>query len=370
MTVRWFGVMVAAAAIGSGVAGCGAGAGRRASGVASSFGHMAGSVWGGPVRSVGAMWAVPRMLGAGEAHASTWIGTQAPGIARSSPFIQVGTVEDRDAGGRAVYAAFWTDTTRGFHPQILFRVSPGDLISTRLSRAGHRWEVRIVDGTTSRQSSFTTAEEGAGAFNLAEWLQEDPSEDSGRVTPYPRLSTVWMRSLAVDGGAPRYGNVYAQWMSLPAGELAPSVLRGDGFSITRGVLTRAGRRYLAIARPQNLAAATVDREAAGWTAQTPASEIERVSATAGASERGYADALAHASWPAAARGAIRALVREVRVEAGVFATAARHTSGGVDQWRAAVVRVAPVLQSLSHRVRRALRLPELAIGQALSAATA
>ncbi len=363
-------VTAAVVAIGLCATGCGAASGTRASGVASSFGHMAGYVWDGPVRSVTAMWDVPRMSGSGEAHASTWIGTQGPGIARRSPFIQVGTVEDRSAGGRPVYAAFWTDTIRGFHPQILFRVSPGDLISTRLSRSGDRWQVRIVDGTTFHQSSFTTGEEGLGEFNLAEWLQEDPTEVSGRVTPYPRLSTVWMHSVAVNGAPPRYGEVYAQWMSLPGGDLAPSGLSGDAFGITRGVLTPAGRRYLAIARPQNAVARTVDREAAEWTAQTPDAQIRRVSAMAGTSERAYADALMHGRWPAPARRAINELVREVRVQARLFGSAVRHTWTGVDQWRAALARTAPVLQSLAHTVRRALHLPELAAGQALSAGTA
>ena len=82
------GVIAATVAIALGAAGCGAGA-KSADGV-SSFGHMAGYVWSGHVRAVAGSWWVPRMSGAGDAHASTWIGAQAPGVPRRSPFIQVG----------------------------------------------------------------------------------------------------------------------------------------------------------------------------------------------------------------------------------------------------------------------------------------
>jgi hypothetical protein len=363
---RWFGLMAAVAAVGLGAAGCGGGSGGGRP--ASSFGHMAGYVWGGNVASVTASWAVPRMSGSGEAHASTWIGTQAPGVAQRSPFIQVGTIEDRASSRDPVYAAFWTDTTRGFHPEVLFHVTPGDVVSTALSRSGGRWSVSIVDSTSSHRASFTTSQEGVGHFNLAEWLQENPSEASGKITPYPRLSSVRMRALTVNGAPPRYADLYAQWMSLPGRNLAPTTLQEDAFMITPGVLTPAGRRYLAIAAPQDARARTVDREEERWTPQTPAAEIERVSAMAGASERAYADALARGSWPAAASSSIHVLVGEVRVEAGLFADAARRTSGGVDQWRAAFARVSPMLQTLAHEVRRALHVPELVFGQVPSSA--
>jgi hypothetical protein len=363
---RWFGLMAAVAALGLGAAGCGGASGGDKP--ASSFGHMAGYVWGGNVASVTASWAVPRMAGSGGAHASTWIGSQAPGVAQRSPFIQVGTLEDRASSGGPVYAAFWTDTTRGFHPEVLFHVAPGDVVSTALSRSGGRWSVSIVDSTSAHRASFTTSQEGVGEFNLAEWLQENPSETSGKITAYPRLSTVRMRALAVNGAPPRYADLYAQWMSLRGHNLAPTALREDGFSIVPGVLTPAGRRYLAIAAPQDARARTADREEERWTPQTPAAEIERVSAVAGASEHAYANALARGSWPPSASGPIQALGREVRVEAGLFAAAARRTSGGVDQWRAAFARVSPMLQTLAHDVRRVLHVPELVFGQVPSSA--
>ncbi|MGH2896654.1 MAG: G1 family glutamic endopeptidase, partial [Solirubrobacteraceae bacterium] len=312
MAGRSLGVVAAMIAVGLGAAGCGGGS--AGAGAPASFGHMAGYVWSGHVTSVAASWPVPRMSGAGEAHASTWIGAQAPGLRRRSPFIQVGTVEDRGSSS-PVFGAFWTDTIRGFHPQILFHVRPGDAVSTALALAAGRWRVYIVDVTSGQRASFSTSEEGVGHFNLAEWLQENPSQTSGTTTRYPDLSTVRMSAMAINGAAPRYGDVFAQWMSLPGRDLAPTPLRDGAFAITRGVLTMAGRRYLEIARPQNVSARKVDLEEARWTERTPAGEIQRVSAAAATSERRYADSLARAHWPAAARGPIASLVREVRVEA-------------------------------------------------------
>jgi hypothetical protein len=283
-------------------------------------------------------------------------------VSRRSPFIQVGTVEDRGSSS-PVYGAFWTDTTRGFHPQILFHVRPGDAVSTALTLAAGRWRVYIVDTTSGQRASFSTSEEGIGDFYLAEWLQENPSESSGKTTRYPRLSRVRMSAMAINGAAPRYDGVFAQWMSLPSRDLAPTPLRDGGFTITRGVLTAAGRRYLEIARPQNASARTVDLAEARWTEHTPGREIRRVSAAAAASERRYADSLARARWPSAAQAQIRLLVREVRVEAGAFAATARRAPASLSAWRRRFAQLTPTLLQLAHDVRRALHVPEPVFGQ-------
>jgi hypothetical protein len=357
---RWLAVVTAAIALGLSATACSGAA--QSAGALSSFGHMAGYVWSGHVTAVAGSWSVPRMSGAGEAHASTWIGAQAPGLALRPPFIQVGTVEDR-ASDRPLYRAFWTDTSRGFHPQILFTVRPGDAVSTALSLTAGRWRVAIVDTSSGRRASFATRQEGLAGFNLAEWLQEDPSQTSGHVMSYPDLSTVRMRALAINGAAPRYGDVFAQWMSLPDRDLAPTALRSGAFAISRGMLTSAGRRYLEVARPQNASARRVDAEAARWTSRTPLREIERASAAAAASERRYADALARAAWPAVARAPMGSLVRQVRLEAALFAASARHVPAGVQAWRGRLAQVTPRLPASVHEVRRSLHLPEIVSGQ-------
>jgi hypothetical protein len=363
----WVGPIAAGIAICLGAQGCGedSGDGRPN----ASFGRMAGYVWSGHLGSVRASWAVPRMIsGSGEAHASTWIGAQATGPPGPSPFIQVGTTEDRGFGSAPVYGAFWTDTKRGYHPQILFHVRPGDVVATALTLTSGRWRVTIADTTSGRQATFDTREEADGAFNLAEWLQEDPSETSGKATPYPRLSDVRMTGVAANGAPPRYRDLYAQWMSVGATNLAPTPLRGDAFTIAPGVITASGRRYLEIARPQNVAARRIDTAEARWTRQTPTRAIRSVTARAAASERAYADRLARAMWPAAAREPIGKLVREVRVEAGIFAAAASHPPADLTMWRLQFAGLTPTLLRLAHAVRRALHLPELVSGQVPSQA--
>ena len=361
------GVLAAMVAVALGAAACGGGSGRP--GTLASFGHMAGYVWSGRVTAVTASWSVPRISGSGDAHASTWIGAQAPGVSRRSPFIQVGTVEDHTSLYPPDYAAFWTDTIRGFHPQILFFVHAGDVVSTTLALTAGRWRVSIVDATSGRMRSFSTSEEGLADFSLAEWLQENPSETSGKLTGYPALSQVRMSALAVNGVPPRYRDVFAQWMSLPGRALAPTPLRERAFTITRGMLTAAGRRYLQIARAQNASARTVDSEELRWTGHTPPAQIRRVSAAAAASERRYADGLDRVTWPSAARGQIGSLVREVRVEAEMFAASARNAAPSPAAWRSRFAQITPALLGLVHDVRRALHVPELVPGQLSTSAS-
>jgi len=362
-----FGLITAVIAICLGAQGCGGGSGHGDATV--SFGRMAGYVWSGHLVSVRASWSVPRMAsGFGEAHASTWIGAQVAGVPGPSPFIQVGTTEDRGSAAHPAYGAFWTDTQRGYHPQILFHVHPGDVVTSALSLHAGRWRVVIADTTSRREATFETREEGAGAFTLAEWLQEDPSETSGRATPYPRLSDVHMTGVAANGVPPRYRDMYAQWMSVDAMNLAPTPLRGDAFTIAPEVITAAGRRYLEIARPQNVSARRIDTAEARWTNGTPAREIRSASAAAATSETGYAERLALGTWPAAARPAIASLVRHVRAEARLFAAAAQRAPADLPAWRRRFTALAPILLRVAHEVRRALHLPELVSGQVPAAA--
>jgi hypothetical protein len=349
-------------------AGCGGRSGQDAA--VTSFGRMAGYVWSGAVTSVRGAWSVPTMAPApGEAHASTWIGAQALAAHPSSPFIQVGTTEDRARASPPLYEAFWTDTKRGYHPQLLFRVGPGDRISTALTLVAGRWQVAVVDATSGRRAVFVTREEGDAAFNLAEWLQEDPSETSGKATPYPALSEVRIARMAANGVRPRYADVYAQWMSVGGANLAPSPVRNGAFSIARGMITPAGRRYLQIAGPQNAAARRIDLQEASWTARTPAGAIRRASAAAAASEVAFARGLVRTDWPPGAGRLVASLARQVRAQAGLFGAAARPAPARLAFWRRRLVRVTPGMLGLAHRVRRVLHLPELVSGEPQRAGT-
>jgi hypothetical protein len=174
---------------------------------------------------------------------------------------------------------------------------------------------------------------------------------------------VRITDLAANGRPPRYTDMYAQWMSVGAANLAPTPLSDGAFSITRGVITAAGRRYLQIARPQNVVAHRIDVEEASWTARTPARRISAASATAAASERTYADRLARARWPAGAQARVSSLVAEVRLEARIFAAAARRAPASLAAWQRRLAGLTPELLRLAHGVRRALHLPELVSGQ-------
>ncbi|HYZ80988.1 MAG TPA: hypothetical protein VE571_06950, partial [Solirubrobacteraceae bacterium] len=107
----------------------------------------------------------------------------------------------------------------------------------------------------------------------------------------------------------------------------------------------------------------INVEEASWTARTPARRISAASAKAAASERTYADRLARARWPASAQATVSRLVAEVRLEARIFAAAARRAPPSLDAWQRRLARLTPELQRLAHAVRRALHLPELVSGQ-------
>ncbi len=109
-------------------------------------------------------------------------------------------------------------------------------------------------------------------------------------------------------------------------------------------------------RPESrLEASRVDRA-------HPGGEIRRVSAAAAASERRYADGLDRASWPAAARGRISSLAREVGRGRAVRARG-RGTPRPAPPHGAAGSLSHAAAAQLAHAVRRALHVPELVSGQ-------
>ena len=172
-----------------------------------------------------------------------------------------------------------------------------------------------------------------------------------------------MTGVSANGAPPRYRDMYAQWMSVGAMNLAPTPLRGDAFTIAPAVIAAAGRRYLEIAGSQNIAARRIDTVEAGWTERTPARAIRSIERRCRRVERAYATGLAHTTWPAAARQVIASLVSHVRVEARMFAVAARRAPARLSAWRRPFAPLTPALLHLAHEVRRALHLPELVSGQ-------
>jgi hypothetical protein len=326
------------------------------------FGAFAGYIRIGPLRSIAGSWRVPGVLhGSNPGRAATWVGAQAP--AKAEPFIQVGTNEEceRTAAGGTVeyYYAFWSDTTRDFHPQFLFAVSPGDAISASMHLRRGRWELAISDATSGRRSRFATSQEASIRFNLAEWLQEDiTSAHLGRPFPYPRTRTVTISHLLVNSADPTYAAVQSQWMSENHQSLGPGPLRDDSFSLMPMLVSAAGRRYLQLARREDAAQARFTVQATGWSSSTP---IAIVSAQRAGLGRELARSLAGLSsprWPAGAQPLVDRLVRAERALRAQTDATPTLTRTGLAAWIGRWLGEADVLGRTGHQVRRALGIPQ------------
>jgi len=327
-----------------------------------SFGPFAGYVWRGRVSSVRASWTVPRILpGSPRGLAGTWIGAEAPGAGTHAPFIQIGVNEQ--LGIESSYYAFWTDTDHYFHPRYLLRVNPGDDLSASLAlaRKRKRWTLVISDASTGKSAHFSTGDEARASFNEAEWTQEDPKDGaSGKPLPYPRLTTVGFRELMVNSTAPTYADLYSTWMSVDRGNLAPTPLYDDSFTLRRATVSSAGGQYLHIVTPINAANMTFGAQLARWSAKTPYAQIESASASFVAALHSGIRALASARWPARVRGLIHSLIGNARVILGHTRPPALLTGAALAAWRLALTRDAAASSRVGQLIRRALDLPGFA----------
>lgn len=210
--------------------------GRIAAGGSASLpGHFAGYEWYGSVRSVSANWQVPPLAATVPTGiAATWIGIQRPAASlRQIPFIQAGLNENSSAGPfGGQYWAFWSDTARGFLPQPIFPVSPGDWISASLTQGATGWTVSIADRNTGSSSSFIDSTEGSSPFATGEWLQEDPSHnDPHWQWAYQPTAPITFDQLAVNGRPPQPNELAPSVMALSGSQLSPGALTGDAFTI-------------------------------------------------------------------------------------------------------------------------------------------
>ena len=322
------------------------------------FGTMSGYVRVGPLRTIGASWLVPRVsAGSAGGLAATWIGAQAPGPAPHAPFIQVGVNENEGPAGPPVYVAFWSAQVLSFHPHALFAVTPGDRITATLRLAGGRWRVSIADTTAGRRSSFSTTDNITGRFNLAEWLQEDPTTPAGRPAPYPTVARVQFAGLTINGAAPSYATISSQWMSTGDRDFGPTPLRNDAFSIGRVTPTPAGVQYLRIVAPSD-AAQTVFQSRTRHLSSESRSQIRAAVAPAAAAQTRFASALSRSHWPASATAVIHALVRQVGLLVAVLRAAPAAASAAPQHWAERYLSVVTSVSVSAHRLRRILHLPE------------
>ncbi len=326
----------------------------------TSFGAFAGYLWSGNVRSIAATFTVPRVKA--NSHygiAGTWIGAQAPGAGRS-PFIQVGINEEQRRSGGATYYAFYSDTVAAFHPRFLFYVRAGDVVAARMRLSGGRWHVLILDRTHPHKFAFGTSDEASGAFDEAEWLQEDVGDGTGGLLPYPVLATrVSFSRLAVNAGHPRYARVRSQWMTENRTDLAPSPLVGDAFSLFQTQPSRIGMHYLQIAVTLDVALAHFESDLARWTVRTPAHTMTSERDVVADAYRLDIEELAATRWPARARPLFGALVAATKLELAQTERAPTRTSGGIERWIAAWSRAGSAASAIAMRVRRVLHLPQL-----------
>jgi hypothetical protein len=327
------------------------------------FGKFAGYDWFGRVSSLRASWTVPLILArSGAGFAGTWIGAEASGPANTAPFIQVGTNERSVASIGADfpgYYAFWSDTVHHFHPQRLFTVQAGDDMSAALTLENRHWRVAILDQTSGAHADFVTGEETRAVFSSAQWLQEDVTNSAtSRPYPYPVLSTVRFTDLATDSFEPIGGELAARWMSAGQSILAPGTLEHDGFTIGPTTLTPAGRRYLAIAEPEDVATVAFLRAIGHWKAHTPRSQVAAAgSRFAQALDRDL-DALVGRPWPSDTQGLISELTADTRVLLLRTQTVAQIRPSARAAWQAAWTIDAETLGYAAHLLRRALKLPD------------
>jgi hypothetical protein len=328
-----------------------------------SFGKFAGYVWRGHVESVRASWSVPGVRLGSVGHAGTWIGAQAPGT--PGPFIQIGTNEESFhpfplGSSVTAYYAFWSDTTNHFHPRFLFRVKLGDDVSASLALVSGRWRLAIVDKTSGATARFSTEEEAGASFNLAEWLQEDVTDAAtGKPFPYPRLTDLRFRRLAVNSATPAYADLYSQWMSANGANWAPSPLHRDSFALHRATVSSIGAKYLQIAAGEDMSTKVFGPQMAGWTATTPGSQIAAACATFAATLRKSLHALASTRWPPRVRRQIYSLIRSARVLLTLSQSPPSASPADLRAWTSTWARDSTALSRAAHLIRRALKIPEI-----------
>ena len=352
------GLALALAAAGALLAGATAAAARSP----LELGHFAGYVWGrGAVSSVSATFAVPRIRPGSPptSLAATWIGAQGPG--RAPPFIQIGVNElhlplSAVHGHLDFYYAFWSDTRRNFRPAFLFVVHPGDNIAASLRRARGGWTLAIVDASTGVRRRFFTRDEAHGAFNLGEFLQEDPTH-GGRAAAfaYPRLSGVRFQEMRVNSRTAT--GLRSQWMSIGRGDVAPSRIAGGAFNVRRHRPSAAVERYLRLALPEDAAAGAFAAGVERWTRSTPPITIAFESAEFVAVMRVFIRGLERGPWPGPAEAPIAVLIASQRAMLHLVTSASNRVPHRLAALKAAVARDSRATGEAGQRVRALLHAP-------------
>jgi hypothetical protein len=320
-----------------------------------TFGAFAGYQWFGRVTEISARWVVPQMeSSARRGAASTWIGAEAPGRIDKAPFIQVGTQEEARARS---YGAFWSDTRQGFHPRLLFKVAAGDTIAASLELSSGHWAVAIADVTSGAKDSFVTRDEARGAFNDAQWLQEDETDlATGRPLPYPQLAPTRFISFAVNGSVPEPARLSRRWLSLPRHRALGPERTGDSFAVRPMQLSADAEQFLLLAVPYKSAAAAFRRELRGWGALTSARQKRADAARLVRAARAFIGGITAARWPPRARAAVARLVGALRQQVIAAQPEMLPKPTDIAVWRQAWNRDDEVVRAAT-AIRRLLNVP-------------
>jgi len=333
------------------------------------FGHMAGYIWvAKKVDSVSSTFTVPTIRPGSPARslAATWIGAQAPSV--NGPFIQIGVNELRlphpvslhGRRVRGVYFAFWSDTAKHFHAVPLFIVGAGDRVAVSLRRRADGWKLAIADASIGVSRRFLTHDEARGSFDWAEWLQEDPTANSHRPLPYPRLSRVSFEQLRANSAPPGRG-LLSQWLTISRGYVGPTKTAADAFSAGREKLGAAAAQFWRLAFPQSNASVAFYDAVQAFGPSTPVAQISAQSASYAAALRANIRGFERAHWPPRLRPLVRVLIKRTRVALAVVITAPQRVPGELTAWRRSYDRTGRALSAAAFQLRLGLsRGPVLA----------
>lgn len=215
------------------------------------------------VSSISARWKVPVInVHSYQGDAATWIGAQNE---RSDAFIQVGILENAAKYSPDSYEAFWSDTAKGFRPQLLGTLSAGDQISVDMTRTHSGWTVKFVD-KAAKLSAVRQIDYGAGkVFNVGEWIQEDPAPANITAVDlaYPNVADVEIDRVRVNGHAPDLRRRDAQVLIAKGGIIrVPTRFHSDSFSFKKP--TGIQNQYLTDASNFDVGVNLFDADYARW----------------------------------------------------------------------------------------------------------
>jgi Peptidase A4 family len=329
------------------------------------FGSFSGYAWVGGVHSVGASFTVPRIAsGSPLSQAATWIGAQGQGP--PARFVQIGAVESRFWFPRKqktvdVYYTFWSDVARHFKAKLLFPVNPGDTLSASLVLANKQWMLAIADNTSGKKTHLSIAGEAQAPFNQAEWTQEDPGKENDHAR-YPRITAPVFQHLTVNSSQP--APIYSQWMSVNHGNLTPTVVHDDSFTLRQApAVGVAGRQYLRLVTAALAVRQRFQTERSNWTPKTPYTQIVSASSQMIEATQKAERALLSARWSKQIGG----LVRSAADANAVFLERARPpallTATTFAAWNSALTEASLRAGRADSKLRLALGLPAFGFAQ-------